>query len=173
MPVGRGNAILILGLGNRLLSDDAAGPLALDRLAEADWSGCGAPVTLRDGGTMGMNLLIDIEDAAALIAIDAASFGAEPGTVSVVEGVAMDAMLRGNKKTAHEVALADLMGAAALAGSQPRRRALVAVQPESTQIGLQPTPAVLAALPMVAAEAERLARRWAAEMQMEEMEAAS
>ena len=81
----------------------------------------------------GLALLPDIQDAGALIVIDAAEFGAEPGTVRVMQGAEMDAQLGGKKRTAHEVALADLMAAAELTGSRPVRCALVAVQPASTE----------------------------------------
>ena len=161
--------ILVLGLGNRLLSDDAAGPLVIDMLeAKPDRKG-GDLVVLRDGGTMGLSLLPDIEDASAMIAVDAASFGAKPGTVRVFEGEAMDRLLTGNKKTAHEVALADLMGAAAFNGLRPSRRALIAVQPHTTQVGLEPVPQVLAALPFMVAEVEKLIVRWLAEAEEQAM----
>lgn len=157
MPVQ--GEILVLGLGNSLMTDDAAGPIVISRLAAEDWPG----TSLRDGGTMGMSLLPEIEDCSAFIAIDAACFGAEPGSVRVFEGADMDAQLTGNKKTAHEVALSDLMSAAALQGLAPQRRALVAVQPETVGWGLEPTPAVAAALPAMLDAVKDLIRRWQAQ----------
>lgn len=154
-----GPSILILGLGNSLLGDDAAGPLAIESLL-ASPSALDAQISLRDGGTMGLSLLPEIEDCAGFIAIDAASFGAAPGTVRVFEGAAMDAILGGVKKTAHEVALADLMGAAMLAGSAPVFRALVAVQPLTTALGMTLSPPVEAAMPQVLLETMALVRRW-------------
>lgn len=62
----------------------------------------GRNVTLRDGGTIGLALLSEIEESGALIAIDAAELGAEPGTVRVFSGADMDGQLRGKKQTAHE-----------------------------------------------------------------------
>jgi hydrogenase maturation protease len=150
--------VLVLGLGNRLLRDDAAGPLAIDRLL-AGGSLAGA-ADLRDGGTMGLSLLPEIEDAAGFVAIDAARFGAEPGTVRVFEGQAMDAQLEGRKRSAHEVALADLLSAAALNGHLPVRRALVAVQPGSTELGLAPSPAVAQAIPHLCSAVHELMTRW-------------
>lgn len=152
--------VLVLGLGNVLLSDDAAGSLAVAHLARTQPPGAG--VVFRDGGTIGLGLLPEIEDAAAFIAVDAARFGAAPGTVKVFEGAAMDAMLCGSKRSAHEVALADLMGAAALQDRLPARRALVAVEPHSTALGLAPTPAVDAAIPQMCAEVNQLLARWCA-----------
>lgn len=152
--------VLVLGLGNRLLSDDAAGPLAIDHLAD-DATLAGA-VRCRDGGTIGLALLPEIEDASALIAVDAARFGATPGTVQVFEGDDMDRVLGGRKTSAHELALADLMAAAAFSGRLPARRALVAVQPESTDLGLAPTAPVQAAVPRLCDAVRDLVQRWQA-----------
>ncbi|MEZ5729323.1 MAG: hydrogenase maturation protease [Burkholderiaceae bacterium] len=149
---------LVLGLGNRLLADDAAGPLAIDRL-EARGAGT-SDIRLRDGGTIGLALLPEIEDAQALIAIDAAAFGEPPGTVRVFEGADMDAQLGGRKRTAHEVALADLISAAMFSGTLPARRALVAVQPGSTELALSPTPAVAAAIDTLCDAVDGLLERW-------------
>lgn len=150
--------ILVLGLGNVLLSDDAAGSLAVARLASSQPTPTG--VAFRDGGTIGLGLLPEIEDAAAFIAVDAARFGAAPGTVKVFEGPEMDAMLCGIKRSAHEVALADLMGAAALQDRLPARRALVAVEPGDTSLGLAPSPAVGAAIAQMCAEVRGLLAQW-------------
>lgn len=148
---------LVMGLGNRLLCDDAAGPLAVDALATQSLP---AGTLLHDGGTIGLSLLPQIEDADAFVAVDAAEFGAAPGTVRVFEGAAMDTQLGGRKRTAHEVALFDLMATAHLAGRLPVRRALVAVQPASTALSLQPTAAVSAAIPQLCAAVHELLARW-------------
>ncbi len=150
--------VLVLGLGNRLLSDDAAGPLAIDRLGERHPDR--ADAVFVDGGTVGLSLLPGIESAAGLIAIDASMLGAPAGAVHVFEGTAMDRQVGGNKKTAHEVALADLLAAAALAGTLPQRRALVAVQPLTTALGMAPSAAVAAALPRVCQAVEDVLHRW-------------
>ncbi len=154
MPLN--DSVLVLGLGNRLLCDDAAGPLAVDALT-VSYDGA---AEFCDGGTIGLSLLPQIEDAAAFIAVDAALFGAEPGTVRVFEGAAMDEQLGGRKRSAHEVALFDLMAAAALNGRLPVRRALVAVEPASTALGLEPTPAVAAAIPRLCSAVTELLSRW-------------
>lgn len=156
---------LVLGLGNVLLGDDAAGPLvvlALSRTPGAD------RMQLRDGGTIGLALLPEIEAARAFIAVDAAQLDAAPGTVQVFEGEAMDRQLGGRKRSAHEVALFDLMATAALCGHLPPRRALVAVQPGCTDLSLQPTPAVAAALPTLVAHVQALLARWQSEADTKE-----
>ncbi|RIA56159.1 hydrogenase maturation protease [Dichotomicrobium thermohalophilum] len=153
--------ILILGLGNRLMSDDAAGPLVIDRLAESGVAGA----RLCDGGTIGMALLPDIEASRALIAVDAAHFDSVPGTVRVFEGAEMDRQLGTKKFSAHDVALSDLIGAAAMRGTCPARRALVGVQPVQATLGTEPTPAVAAAIGEMAARVLELAARWRVEVE--------
>jgi hydrogenase maturation protease len=139
---------LVLGLGNILLSDDGIGIHVIEALGALERDGAiGHVIALRDGGTIGLALLSEIEEFGALVVIDAMELGAEPGTVRAFEGAEMDRQLCGKKRTAHEVALADLIMAAQLAGCAPERRALVAVQPASTDWGLAPTDAVRAAIP--------------------------
>jgi len=156
-PVNK-TAALVVGLGNRLLSDDSAGPLVVDRLgAQADGRG---PAEFVDGGTIGLALLPLIESAASLIAVDAARFGAAPGCVRVFEGEDMDRQLASRGGSAHELALTDLMAAAALSGTLPQRRALVAVQPATTGVGPGPSAPVDAAIPVMCEEVGRLLARW-------------
>ena len=150
--------LLILGLGNRLMTDDAAGPLVIERLAARPLPPGARAI---DGGTCGLALLPDLERAAALIVVDAARSDAPPGAVTVFEGAAMDAALRGAKSTAHEVALADLMDALHVTSGRPARRALVAIEPERIGVGLEPTKPVDAALAGAVSAVRALVERWA------------
>lgn len=153
-----GAPILVIGLGNTLLSDDGVGVHVVNQLnCEADHS---AGVTLRDGGTIGLALLPQIEDAGSLIMVDAAEIAEEPGTVRVFEGAAMDRQLSGPKRTAHEVAASDLLSAAALNGCRPERRALVAIQPASICWGLEPTEAVRNGISAACEAVNSLIERW-------------
>lgn len=139
---------VILGIGNTLLTDDGIGvhvAEAVAALARAGWAG--HPLRVCDGGTIGLSLLSEIDPAAPLIAVDAMELHAAPGTVATFRGADMDAQLSGIRRSAHEVALSDLIQAAALSGILPARRALVAIQPAETGWGLEPTAAVAAAIP--------------------------
>ncbi len=152
---------LILGIGNILLSDDGIGVHVVRALDELEYAGeIPQFVALRDGGTLGLSLLSEIEEFGALIAVDAVELGTKPGTVRMFQGPDMDLQLMGKKRTAHEVALADLMSAARLAGCEPSRRALVAIQPQSTEWGLSLTPSVGAAIPTACQEIKTLLSRW-------------
>lgn len=150
--------ILVLGLGNTLLSDDGVGVHVIEALREEYDGNLG--VELRDGGTLGLALLPDVESSSALILVDAAECGGPAGDVRCYVGDDMDARLKGKKRTAHEVAAADLLDAAALTGLRPHRRALVAVQPSSTEWGLAPTPVVQSAIPAACEAVRTLITQW-------------
>lgn len=150
--------ILVLGIGNTLLTDEGVGVHVLGRL-----SGDGLPedVELLDGGTLSFTLAGPIEEADALVVVDAANLKSPPGTLQVFEGEAMDSFLMSNRKsTVHEVGLTDLRAIAILAGHWPERRALVAIQPQAVDWGEAPTPAVAAAIPGAALAIQNLIRNW-------------
>jgi hydrogenase maturation protease len=156
----RNSTILVLGLGNSLLSDDGVGIHVVEALRGE--FGRRPDISLRDGGTLGLVLLPEIEDAGAVILVDASEVGGAPGDVRVFEGEAMDRQLGGTKRTAHEVAAADLLDAAALTGQRPERRALVAIQAASTEWGLSPTSPVASAIPAACDRVRALIERWSA-----------
>ncbi len=153
--------ILVLGIGNRLRSDDGAGAAVIDKLAHDP--ALHSRAIFQDGGVIGLALLPAIEDASGFIAIDAAQLDATPGTVRVFEGEAMDAKLAGGKRTAHEVSVLSLLSAVALSGTLPRRRALVAIQPATIGWGASLSPAVAAALPAACEAVSALLASWEAE----------
>ena len=70
--------ILVLGIGNTLLSDEGVGIHVLHALS------AGEPlpdeVELLDGGTLSFTLAGPIQDADALIVVDAANINALPGS---------------------------------------------------------------------------------------------
>ena len=118
-------------------------------------------VDLLDGGTLSFTLAGPIEEADALVVVDAANLKGPPGTLQVFEGEAIDAFLTGNRKSSvHEVGLTDLRAIAMLAGHWPEHRAMVAIQPQVVDWGEVPTPAVAAAIPPAADAVRDLIRRW-------------
>jgi len=152
---------LVLGLGNILLTDDGVGVHVVRALGALQQEQVIDPaIALCDGGTIGLALLSEVEISGALIAVDATQMHAPPGTVRVFLGPELDAQLAGQKSTAHEVALADLIMAASLAGKAPPRRALIGIQPGSTGWGLEPTPVVAAAIPVACKAVLTLLERW-------------
>ena len=76
--------IVVIGCGNILRGDDAVGPTLIRHL----WVEGDIPdiVTLVDGGTGGMDVAFKMRGAKAVVLIDAADTGAEPGTIYRVPG---------------------------------------------------------------------------------------
>lgn len=162
MDLAKDSRILVLGVGNTLRRDDGFGVHVVDALRSRSEEPALDTIALRDGGTLGLALLPEIEAADALIVVDAAEIGADPGEVRSFEGAAMDAQLGGRKRTVHEVAVAELLGSARLTGHFPSRAALIAVQPASTDWGLVPTAPVRSAIPLACDAVLALIERWRA-----------
>lgn len=152
---------LILGIGNTLLSDEGVGVHVLQALEPALPASEFPDVTLLDGGTLSFTLAGPIEDAEALIVVDAARIQGQPGDWKLLEGEAMDSFLLNNRKSSvHEVGLTDLRAIAILAGHWPERRAMLAIEPESIDWGERPTAAVAAAIPAVCAAILQQLKDW-------------
>lgn len=153
--------ILVLGIGNTLLSDEGAGIHALDYLRKQ--LGHIPGVEFVDGGTLSFTLAPAIEEADSLIVIDAAQLAEEPGSVRCFTGSAMDDFLGKARRSVHEVGLKDLIDIARLTDCLPARRALVGIQPRQIDWGERPTEAVERAIPVAAAEVVSLLQRWGIE----------
>jgi hydrogenase maturation protease len=150
---------IILGVGNTLLSDEGVGIHVLDALSKTRLVREG--IDLIDGGTLSFTLAVPIEEADALIVVDAAQLKSPPGTLRLFEGEEMDRFLLGQKKSSvHEVGLTDLMTIARLTERWPEKRALVAIQPEKLDWGDVPTPNVQLAIPEACRRIEALLEEW-------------
>lgn len=147
-----------MGVGNALMQDDGVGSRITESLSAPPHDA--ASLDIVDGGTVGLALLPRLEDADAVIVADAAELGEAPGTIRVFLDGAIDRQLSGKRRSVHEVALLDLFAAASIRGHMPPRRALVAIQPASTDWGLELTPDVAAALPRACETIRELAAQW-------------
>ena len=153
-------SILVLGIGNTLLSDEGVGI----HIVQALLSPSNRPregVDYVDGGTLSFTLAVPIQSADALVVIDAAQLNAAPGEIQVFVGNEMDRFLNTNRKSSvHEVGLTDLRAIAILAGHWPEKRAMVAIQPQKLDWGEYPTVAVAAAIPKACVEVNLLIDGW-------------
>ena len=149
---------LILGIGNTLLSDEGAGIHALNHL---QFQYPDIPnLTFIDGGTLSFTLAVWIEDCTNLIVFDATELHQPAGTVKTFIGAAMDEFLGNTKRSAHEVGLLDLMDIARLTDHLPENRALIGIQPEVMDWGMEPSAPVQNALDTAVNEAVTLIKRW-------------
>lgn len=153
--------ILILGLGNTLFSDDGVGVHVVNNLQKNHSKNQHAKFV--DGGTIGLNLLLELEGTNGIIAVDAGMIGKPAGSIHVFEGVDMDDRLAAKKRTPHEVTLADLMTAAVLTDMRPDNRALVCIEPEDIDWGDYPSKPVSKAMIEVEKIIMQMVAKWSEE----------
>ncbi len=137
------NNILVLGIGNILLNDEGVGIHVVAALEKEGYS----KADLMDGGTGGFHLLGFIQSYSTVIIIDAALDQFPAGHVRVLHPkYARDFP---QQLSAHEIGLKDLLDAAFLLGNMPNIH-LVAVSVKDFQdMGMELTPEVEAAIPLV------------------------
>lgn len=82
--------LLVIGCGNVLRGDDAAGPVLVRRLWER--GGLGEHARLADGGTSGMDVAFQMRHAHRVLIVDAARTGVKPGTIYRIPGEELAAL---------------------------------------------------------------------------------
>ncbi len=149
--------VLILGLGNVLMSDDGFGPRLIEMLRRRlDFP---PEVVLVDGGTLGLDLLPFLEEAQQLILLDAMNLGAPPGSVFRLAAEEVPRAL-GAKVSVHQAGVQDLLAVAELLGHLPTEMVLVGVQPGALDVGLSLTPPVESALGGAGVAVAEVLREW-------------
>ena len=136
--------VLILGIGNTLLSDEGIGVHLVDRMRQR--VGELAGIEYMDGGTLSFTLAEPIARADGLIVVDAARMDSPPGTLKVFHDEEMDRYLSGNRASVHEVSLTDLLDIARLSECLPQARCLIGIEPASVGWGEQPSVPVAQAI---------------------------
>ncbi len=153
---------LVLGIGNTLLTDEGVGIHVVSQLRqEAAVDNADESIQYLDGGTLSFTLAEPIESCDQLIVVDASEIKDKPGSLRVFEDEAMDRFITsGNKKSPHEVGLADVMSIALLTGNLPSRRALIGIQPDSLDWGSTPSEPVRQAIPLACEKVKELIVKW-------------
>lgn len=136
-------SILILGLGNAVMTDDAFG----SRMVELLQAKLRFPpeVSILDGGTLGLDLLPRLEGVDRLLIIDALEMDAEPGEVFRLEGEEVPRAFA-TKLSVHQMGVQDLLAVAELQGHLPSELVVWGVQPGTVEMGLNLSPPVAAAM---------------------------
>ncbi|MBK8759002.1 MAG: HyaD/HybD family hydrogenase maturation endopeptidase [Sulfuritalea sp.] len=148
---------VVLGVGNIILSDEAAGVRAVEAL-ERGWL-LPQNVMAIDGGTSGMEMIEDLSAIDLLIVLDVVKTGAAPGTVVKISGDEIPVFFR-NKLSPHQIALPDVLASLELLDAMPREIMVLGVEFISLELGLEMTPTIAEKVPVLAAmAADELARR--------------
>jgi hydrogenase maturation protease len=148
---------VVLGIGNIILSDEAAGVRAVEAL-ERGWL-LPQNVTAIDGGTSGMEMIEDLSDIDFLVVLDVVKTGAAPGTLVRISGDEIPVFFR-SKLSPHQIALPDVLASLELLDALPREIVILGVEFISLELGLEMTPTVAEKVPVLAAmAADELAQR--------------
>jgi len=151
--------VLVLGLGNPHLADVGIGVHVVRHLARDPDSPPGLKAL--DAGAFGFRLLSKLTKAQAVLMVDAADIGAAPGETRLLEREELALHIsRGGRIPAHESGLVGLLTLARTQGYQPKRLALLAVQPQSMEWGEDMSGPVSDSLPAVCAQVIRTVLAW-------------
>ncbi|ABQ24756.1 HyaD/HybD family hydrogenase maturation endopeptidase [Geotalea uraniireducens] len=131
--------VLVLGIGNLIMSDDGVGVRVVQLLQER--YRFPEKVTLLDGGTLGLDLLPKLEGVERLLVVDAVETGGAPGTLLRLSGDDIPLALE-TKVSPHQMGLKDLLTVASLQGFDPAEMVLWGVQPECIEMGMELSPVV-------------------------------
>ena len=150
-------SILVLGLGNTIMTDDGFGVEVVTTLSSRyHFQG---PVQLLDGGTLGLDLLPHLEEVESLLIIDALDMRDEPGRIFRIEGDEVPRAFA-SKLSVHQMGLQDLLAVAELQGHVPRNLVVWGVQPECIEMGTEMTATVAAAVEPVATSVLEELQAW-------------
>ena len=148
---------VVLGVGNIILSDEAAGVRAVEAL-ERGWL-LPQNVMAIDGGTSGMEMIEDLSAIDLLIVLDVVKTGAPPGTLVKIAGDEIPVFFR-HKLSPHQIALPDVLASLELLDAMPKEIVVLGVEFSSLELGLEMTPTIAEKVPVLAAmAADELARR--------------
>ena len=148
---------VVLGIGNTILTDEAAGVRAVEALERA-WK-LPENVLAIDGGTSGMEMIEDLSNLDFLVVLDVVKSGAAPGTVVKIAGNDIPIFFR-RKLSPHQIALPDVLASLELLDTLPKEIVVLGVEPISLELGTEMTPTVAGQIPvLVAMAADELVSR--------------
>ena len=131
--------VVVLGVGNMLLSDEGVGVHVVNALA-AQYQET-SDVAITDGGTGGMELLPLLDGAGHLIVVDALRCGQPPACIVRLEYAEVPAYFK-TKLSPHQVGISDLLAALAFKGAVPGHVVLIGVEPANLSLGMELSPEV-------------------------------
>ena len=149
--------IVVLGIGNILMSDEGVGVRAVEELERC--YDLPPEVQVIDGGCSGMEMLDDLARADHVVIVDAVLAGATPASIVTLHEDEVPAFFTA-KLSPHQVGLCDVLAALKLTDESPGGLTLIGVQPASLDLAMELSPQVAAILPdVVAGVVEQLGAR--------------
>lgn len=137
--------IVVLGVGNLLLSDEGVGVHVANRLMEMDLPD---GVEVIEGGTDGFQLMNVVTEADRLIVVDALKGGNPPGSIYRLD--INDAPRSADlfKTSVHQIGILEVIHLAELVGQTPETT-VIGVEPKCLEVGMELSPEIQTKIPRV------------------------
>jgi len=153
--------VVILGIGNLLLSDEGIGIKTLEELSKN--FEFPEEVELVDGGTLGLGLLEFVEQATHLLVVDAIEGGGKPGTLYEFKGKDLLPQVA-ERLSLHEVSFLDILNLAKLRGKIPEEIVILGVEPGSLEMSTNLTEEVKSKIPELITRILAVLKDWGIEV---------
>jgi hydrogenase maturation protease len=137
--------IVILGVGNLLLSDEGVGVHIANELLKMNLP---SDVSVIEGGTDGFRLLNIITEADRLIIIDTVKGNAPPGSIYRFDIGEVQNSPSGFKTSVHQVGILEVLDLSGLIGKTPRTT-VIGVEPKSLEMAMELSPEIKAKVPRI------------------------
>ena len=138
--------IIILGVGNELLSDEGIGVHLVKTLQKENFFP--PEVEIVEGGTDGFGLINIITDTDRLIVIDSIKGGNEPGTLYKFDIEDAPNTPDLFKASVHQIGILEVINLSSLIGKTPKTT-IIGVEPKSISTGMELSTEVKAKIPRV------------------------
>ena len=156
------NSIVVLGVGNILLTDEGLGVHVVEDL-KANYTFT-PQISLIDGGTMGMELLTYMRGMKKILLIDAVNGGEAPGTIYEFPHRELEQYFT-DHISVHEVGMQDILRIRAIQENPLEDAIVIGVEPESLDVGFEPSVPVQKALPEVKDRVLCVLREWGVQIE--------
>lgn len=156
------NSIVVLGVGNILLTDEGLGVHVVEEL-KANYTFT-PQISLIDGGTMGMELLTYMRGMKKILLIDAVNGGEAPGTIYEFPHRELEQYFT-DHISVHEVGMQDILRIRAIQENPLEDAIVIGVEPESLEVGFEPSAPVQKSLPEVKERVLRVLREWGVQIE--------
>jgi hydrogenase maturation protease len=137
--------VVILGVGNLLLSDEGIGVHIANELSRRDLPD---NVSVVEGGTDGFRLLNVITEADRLIVVDAVKGGGAPGSLYRFDINDVKACPSGFKTSVHQIGILEVIDLSGLIGTTPQTT-VIGIEPKSLVMGMDLSPEIQEKIPKI------------------------
>jgi len=139
--------IVILGVGNLLLSDEGIGVHVANKLMEMELP---PNVTVYEGGTDGFRLMNLVSEADRLIVVDAVKGGGEPASIYRFDIEDAPSYPDKYKTSVHQIGILEVIHFSEFVGKENTpETTIIGVEPKSLAMAMKLSPEVAAKVPRV------------------------